>query len=163
LESEFVSVDSLSQVDRGDEHLFRASLNGQTIATTLLKCGGIPEDIVAGPDGTRVVVRLPRELDVRVFLDRVGDTYPNTELLSRRSVDRQSRDSVGILTTLEENLTERQREVLQTAFESGFFESPRETTGAELATLLGISQPTVTHHLREAQRRLFATLYSEKE
>jgi predicted DNA binding protein len=64
-------------------------------------------------------------------------------------------------TVLEEELTERQREVLLTAYESGYFQSPRETTGAELAALFDISQPTLTYHLREAQRRLFDTLFTD--
>jgi len=158
LESEFVSVETLSHVDRGEEELFRATLSGSNLPGSLLSCGAIPQEIVAEPSETRAVVRLPQELDVRVFLDRVREHYPAVELRSRQTVERGTQPREDLFATFEEELTDRQREVLLTAFRSGFFESPRETTGEELADLLGVSQPTVTHHLREAQRRLFATL-----
>jgi PAS domain S-box-containing protein len=161
LESEFVTVESLTHVQRGTEHLFRATLSGQTVPATLFECGSIPREVTATGDETRATVRIPHELDVRVFLDRVQESYPETQLRTRRDVERtaQARDSVRA--ALEENLTDRQREVLVTAYESGFFQSPRDTTGEELAALLDLAQPTVTHHLREAQRRLFAALFDD--
>jgi len=161
LESEFLAVESLTHVERNGEHLFRATLSGRTVATTLLECGGIPCQVAARGDETRVTVRVPRELDVRVFLDRVRDSYPDTELVSRHGVEHTTGAGGSVRDALEENLTERQREVLVTAYESGFFQSPRKTTGEELAELLDVSQPTVTHHLREAQRRLFTALLDE--
>jgi predicted DNA binding protein/putative methionine-R-sulfoxide reductase with GAF domain len=158
LESEFIAVDSVTHVQRGDQHTFRASLNGETVAGTLLESGGIPQQVVASGEQTAATVRLPTQESVRAFLERVGETYPETELRSKR--DRQQADAHQPMQfALDSELTDRQREVLVTAYESGFFESPRETTGAELADLLGVSQPTVTHHLREAQRRLFEELF----
>ncbi|WP_340099740.1 PAS domain S-box protein [Salinibaculum salinum] len=161
LESEFVAVESLTHVERSGSHLFRATLNGDTVAGTLLESGGIPQHVEAHADYTRAVVRLPQQLSVREFLARVQKTYPETELRSRHErTNTETGDSIRF--TLGAELTDRQREVLVTAYESGFFESPRETTGAELADLLDVSQPTVTHHLREAQRRLFAELFGDE-
>ncbi len=158
LEEEFVTVDSLTHIERGGEHLFRATLSGQTVAATLLDCGAIPRSVVAEAGETRAVLRLSREIDVRVFLERVRQQYPETELLTRTDVERSQAEAAAMATAIEEKLTDRQREVLVTAYESGFFESPRETTGEQLAELLDLSQPTVTHHLREAQRRLYAAM-----
>jgi PAS domain S-box-containing protein len=161
LEDEFVSVESLTHVERNGSHLFRATLNGTTAAGTLLESGGIPQHVEAHADYTRAVVRLPQQLSVREFLARVQKTYPETELRSRHErTQAETHDSIRF--TLGSELTDRQREVLVTAYESGFFQSPRQTTGAELADLLDVSQPTVTHHLREAQRRLFAELFDEE-
>ena len=162
LESEFVTVDSLTHIERGGEHLFRATLSGPTVAATLLDCGAIPRRVVAEADETRAVVRLSREIDVRVFLERVRQQFPETELQSRTDVERSQAEAAAMATAIEEKLTDRQREVLVTAYESGFFESPRETTGEQLAELLDLSQPTVTHHLREAQRRLFAAMLDDE-
>lgn len=159
---EFVAVEALSHIDATDEHIFRATLGGKTVAATLLRCGGLPREVVASAESTRVVVRTPQELDVRVYLDRIRETYPETTLVSRRTVDSEP-TTPDINAALAANLTERQREVLLTAYRCGFFESPRETTGAELAGLLNISQPTLTHHLREAQRRLFEAIYEPTE
>jgi len=161
LESEFVAVESLTHVENGGEHLFRAAIAEPTVADTLLECGAIPKEVTATARGSQARVHLPRERDVREFLDRVRDRYPQTTLQSQQTIDsRQTADSLNA--TVENELTDRQREVLLTAFESGYFESPRATSGVELSELLDISQPTMTHHLREAQRRLFTSLFDEK-
>lgn len=58
-------------------------------------------------------------------------------------------------------LTARQREVLTTAFEMGYFEVPRAATTDDLATALGIDPSTVREHLQRAQRNLLASLLDE--
>lgn len=56
------------------------------------------------------------------------------------------------------SLTDRQLEVLQLAYDRGYFERPRQTNATELANELGISQSTVTEHLIVAQRKLLGDL-----
>jgi predicted DNA binding protein len=51
-------------------------------------------------------------------------------------------------------LTDRQREVLETAYEMGYFERPKQANATEIATDLGIAQSTFTEHLMTAQRKL---------
>jgi predicted DNA binding protein len=94
-----------------------------------------------------------------MFLDRVDEHYPGVELVSRRDITVRDDAETAANHAFAEDLTDRQREVLRTAYERGFFQSPRATTGVELADILGVSQPTVTHHLREGQRRLFDALF----
>ncbi|MFB6311928.1 MAG: helix-turn-helix domain-containing protein [Salinirussus sp.] len=53
-----------------------------------------------------------------------------------------------------ENLTDRQREVIQTAWDSGYFEVPRSITTAELAEELDLDDSTVAEHLQRAERNL---------
>ena len=55
-------------------------------------------------------------------------------------------------------LTERQREVLGTAYEHGYFEHPRGGNAADVADALDISVPTFTEHLAAAQRNLLDEL-----
>ncbi|WP_436926694.1 helix-turn-helix domain-containing protein [Halosimplex amylolyticum] len=62
---------------------------------------------------------------------------------------------------LAQRLTDRQREVLVTAYRSGYFQRPRERTGAEVAAQLGISPSTFSQHLRAAQRKLLCALFEE--
>ena len=57
------------------------------------------------------------------------------------------------------NLTEPQREALVLAHEQGYFDSPPETTLAEVASVLDITQQSLSSRLRRGQRRLIgATL-----
>ncbi|MFC3959354.1 helix-turn-helix domain-containing protein [Halovivax cerinus] len=51
-------------------------------------------------------------------------------------------------------LTDRQREVLETAYENDYFERPRGANASELAAELDISPSTFTEHLVTAQRKL---------
>ena len=51
-------------------------------------------------------------------------------------------------------LTARQLEVLQTAYEMGYFERPKGANATEIAAELGISQSTATEHLIAAQRKI---------
>lgn len=55
-----------------------------------------------------------------------------------------------------EALTDRQRDVLVTAVELGYFEVPREASAADVAAEFDLDQSTVTEHLRRAERNLLA-------
>jgi predicted DNA binding protein len=57
-------------------------------------------------------------------------------------------------------LTERQREVLETAVEMGYYEIPRETTCAEIAAELSIAEGTVVEHLQKIEAKVLPTLTS---
>lgn len=51
-------------------------------------------------------------------------------------------------------LTDRQLEVLETAYQMGYFERPKQANATEVAAELGIAQSTLTEHLMSAQRKL---------
>ncbi len=55
-------------------------------------------------------------------------------------------------------LTDRQREVLETAVEMGYYAIPREARHTEIAAELGVASSTVDEHLRKAESRLFTGL-----
>lgn len=55
-----------------------------------------------------------------------------------------------------DGLTDRQREVLRTAYDMGYYEVPREATTNEVAANLDVDSSTVSEHLQRAQRNLLA-------
>ncbi|AFK20680.1 helix-turn-helix domain-containing protein [Haloferax mediterranei ATCC 33500] len=55
-------------------------------------------------------------------------------------------------------LTHRQREVLETAVESGYYDIPRQISIEELATELECSPSTVSEHLRKVESRVLTQL-----
>jgi predicted DNA binding protein len=61
--------------------------------------------------------------------------------------------------SLQDQLTDRQREVLTAAHEAGYYTWPREITGEELADELDISSPTLHEHLRAAEQTLIAMVF----
>jgi predicted DNA binding protein len=57
-------------------------------------------------------------------------------------------------------LTERQRDVLATAVELGYYETPRRATHADIADALDCSTGAAGEHLRKVEARVFSQLVS---
>ncbi|WP_255171634.1 bacterio-opsin activator domain-containing protein [Natrononativus amylolyticus] len=149
--------------DREEGNLFELTVSGSTIATTLADHGGVLCSIDAEGGQTRVIVELPGGADVRSFVSMLERKHPGTELVARRERERSGRPPQAFSTELYESLTDRQLRSLETAYYSGFFEWPRESTGEEVAQSLGVSQPTFNRHFRAAERKLFTLLFDELE
>ena len=73
-----------------------------------------------------------------------------------RSVE--SDDGADLVPVDLRKLTDRQREVLSTAHELGYFEYPREANAEAVADALGIQPSTFAEHLAAAQRKLLDEL-----
>jgi predicted DNA binding protein len=56
-------------------------------------------------------------------------------------------------------LTERQAEVLETAYKLGYFERPRRTNATDIAAALDISPSTFQEHLVTAQSKLLEDVF----
>jgi len=83
------------------------------------------------------------------------------DVIEREPVMPDDLDSVvqnaGAAMTLIEgcqDLSDTERETLETAVEAGYFESPRDTTLGGLADEFGVSKPAVSKNLRRGQRKL---------
>ena len=55
-------------------------------------------------------------------------------------------------------LTDRQREVLQTAYDMGYFDHPKRANASEVAAALDISPSTFTEHLAVAQQKILEAI-----
>ncbi|WP_265108226.1 PAS domain S-box protein [Halosolutus halophilus] len=139
--------------------LFGVAVEGEVIASRLVRHGGRLRSITATEAGLEVVVDVPMTIDVREFVEMLRERYPSVELVGRHDVHRGPRAERQQVESLIESLTDRQLEVLRTAYFSGFFEWPRESTGEDIAKMLSVSQPTVNRHLRLGQQRLFEQLF----
>lgn len=53
-----------------------------------------------------------------------------------------------------DTLTKRQRDVLKTAFEMGYYEVPRKVSSEDIATEMELEASTVSEHLQRAERNL---------
>ncbi len=71
---------------------------------------------------------------------------------------RANRDDEELIPVDMSQLTDRQREVLQQAYEMGYFEYPRTANASEVAEELGIRPSTFTEHLNTAQSKLLDDL-----
>ena len=151
----------LSQTD--DALHFECTLAGRDLLSDMLEHGAVPQRMSGTERGVRLTVEVPQNTDIRRFVSMMQTKYKDTELVARRQRDRPIQTQQEFGTYLDELLTERQLEVLQTAYFSGFFEWPRDATGEEVAEVLGISQPTFARHVRRAERVLFESLFDESD
>ena len=157
------SVGSLRLIEeRDDDCLFEAEIEARTVASAFADHAAAVRSITVDDGEMRIVVELPRDTDVRRFVETVHAQYPDAELVVRRDSERSKQLSADVWANLEDELTERQFEVLRVAYHSGFFEWPREMTGQEIAESVGVSQPTVNRHLRACERKLFRMFLGER-
>lgn len=140
-------------VDDPDEHFVVA----------LCDAGAIPRDLWSADGVAHLVAEVPACEEPSAVIARFTAAHPSVELVARRQLDRV----VPLFTrreferAVDAALTARQREVLAAAYASGYFEEPRRTSAADLAAEFGVSQPTFSHHLRVAERRVLSLLFAD--
>lgn len=157
-----VSVTEYRLISESDDScFFEATVSGDVIASRLVRHGASPRTIQATSAGLDVTVDVPTTTDVREFVEMLEDHYTSVDLTARRHVQRTTHTRQELVTSLFDELTDRQLEVLRTAYLAGFFEWPRESTGEEIAELLEVTQPTVNRHLRIGQQRLLEQLFGD--
>ncbi|WP_458208085.1 bacterio-opsin activator domain-containing protein [Haladaptatus sp. NG-SE-30] len=141
---------------------FEVTVSEHLLPSTLLSHGVSLRSMVAENDRLDVVIDVPQKIDVREFVELLQSRYTSVELVARRDVERSIETKATLVEALLGALTDRQRETLLTAYYGGYFKWPRETTGEEVGTILGVSQPTVSHHLRGAEQTLLNQLFDTK-
>lgn len=144
------------------ETLFEFIVSGPCIGGTLADAGAVVRDVVAVGGKGRVVADVPPHADVREVVETVRERH-DADPVAHRERDRQAPDFTGreFRATLTDRLTDRQLEVLRTAYTSGYFSWPRESTAETCADALGIAQPTFTQHLRISQQKLLTILFDD--
>ncbi|WP_280537119.1 bacterio-opsin activator domain-containing protein [Halopenitus sp. POP-27] len=143
----------------GTGGVLRLRLTSPFLALDLADHGAVVREATADPDSATLVVAVPDGIGLRRVTELVRETFSDVELRSKRTLDRSPDHdrSARVLA----DVTDRQLEVVQTAYYSGFFESPREHTGEEVADTLDISPPAFYRHVRTVQRKVFTALFEE--
>lgn len=103
--------------------------------------GGFTLTLVGSQDAFRCPAGADSEMDVPVSLRRLSDYEGPADDLDA--------------------LTIRQREVLETAYEMGYYEVPRRTSADRIARRLDLDRSTVTEHLQRAERNLLSAVLSD--
>jgi len=118
---------------------------------------------VVAEDGlARLTVEVAGEEACDRLCAHVETAFPETEVVERVERERAATDAPAALPSGLEELTDRQREVLEAAYRAGYFEWPRDATAEEVAEELGITPPTLHGHLRKAQGRIVSELFEEE-
>lgn len=152
---EFKSVRRVEDVD-GDG--FEVVVIGDVLVESLARFGVKVVSVEVGGDATRATVRTPKKRDYRKLVDVLDDEFGGADVIRKRGdVERNGLRDRHLL----ESLTDRQRDVLRTAYLKGYFDRDRKVTGAEVAESLGVSQPTFSTQIRAAQHHILEALFDE--
>jgi predicted DNA binding protein len=110
-----------------------------------------------------LVAEAPADADVRALTNAVQSIHPNARLTAKQEVKRSLPPLRRQHLHLQDHLTDRQHAAMTAAYNAGFFEWPRESTGEEVADSLGVSAPTFHQHLRASEHKLLAVFFGETE
>jgi len=95
---------------------------------TLAELRALPRE-VRGDGGTgRIVAEVPRRYDAVSITDAFLERVPEAAFVAKRETAELTTPlgRTGFREELRSRLTERQREVLETAFEAGYYDWPRD-------------------------------------
>ncbi|MFC7071509.1 helix-turn-helix domain-containing protein [Halovenus rubra] len=124
----------------------------QEMLATKYESGLVMEmPIIVNPDGSMEVTLVgPEETFQQEFEESGSDGY-KFEIIETGPYHPDLND-------LYVSLTGRQREVLDTALELGYYETPREATHEDIAQVVDISPSTVGEHLQKIEACVFGQL-----
>jgi PAS domain S-box-containing protein len=148
-------------VDHGTETLLRLRLTEPFLGSIVETYGARLREFVADASTARATLDVPDAVEIREVVSDLDRSGPSVSLLARRETTAD--DPITLRgparNALLEAFTDRQREVVQTAYHGGFFEWPRAATGEEIADSLDISPPAFHKHVRATERKLFGVLF----
>lgn len=156
-----VTEDTRLISDYHDESLLEVTATDASLVATLVNHGGAVQKLIAEDGEARLISEFAPDIDVRTLDDKLTASFPGTEIVAKREVERPVRTPAEFHQTVEEELTPKQRSVLKAAYHAEYFDWPRGSTAEDLADSLGISSPTLHNHLRRAQKKLLTTFFDE--
>lgn len=131
-----------------------ARTRGQLCVCECIEREGCTVRRVQAVDGVLFVTVLATDLDgIRAIVSAVRERHDGVQV--GKLVRAPPETEAGPLwVTDPDELTARQREVLETAYEMGYFEYPRDVSAEAVAAELDVATPTFTEHLAAAHRKL---------
>jgi len=117
---------------------------------------------VLTPDCFNGVATVAEWDDFQRLADKLQEQFGEFELLSVNQVETTGAPlgSGQLGRVVRNELSQDQLNVLQTAHELGYFETPRRASADDIATELDIAQSTLSERLRLAENQLFDLIFS---
>ena len=157
---DLASIIGLQVINEDDlDLLIRLELTRPFIALSLVQHGVTVRRIRVADGVARLLLEVPDGVRLDTVDQVVRDTFVAPSVRSKRRIDR-SQTSLRP-SDLADLLTDRQLEVIQTAYHAGYFESPRRSSGEEVADTLGISAPGFYNHIRAVQRKVVTRIVED--
>jgi predicted DNA binding protein/DNA-binding response OmpR family regulator len=153
-------VEDVRLVTEGDPSLLEVTVSSSAVHT-LSSSGATVKTVRVEQGEGRLVAEVAPDADLKALARAVKSVYPDTEVISKRRVERSVQSDESFRRELEDRLTERQQTAMETAFAAGYYDWPRDSTAEEVAAAMDISSPTLHEHLRAGERKLLESFMSE--
>lgn len=119
------------------------------------KHGGQIVHSTSAPDENELRLQITDGASVRPVLDYVASQFDRTELIAKEDAEKLD----AVVNDPIDSLTDRQLEILNAAYCGGYYETPREINGEELAESFDISSPVIYNHLQAAHRKILGHIF----
>lgn len=158
-----VDATQLGTDERGQ--LVELDVCGDCPVVSLARHGAVPRLVTAEAGTVRFVVEIPTSAEPSTVVSGFLSEHPAVELAAKRQRRRlwSLSGPADFERAVRGRLTDRQYQVVRTAFEEGYYEWPRERTGEDIAADLDISSATFSQHVAAAERKLLAVLFEDEE
>jgi PAS domain S-box-containing protein len=153
------SVEVLS--DNAANGSLAISTDTAPLIQTVAVYGGRVGEVVVEGDTVSIDVRFPTETNIRSVVERFRELYPDLEVTAKRTVSTED-EAERLATLVADELTARQAEVLETAYQAGYYEWPRDTDGTDLSEQLNVSAATLSQHLRSAHEKVVGSIVEHR-
>lgn len=142
----------------GDRRVYRFDRSREGCICEQIEHLGSPVTDVYARDGTLFVTFHTAGMEeLREVLGGLREEF--TGVTVKRLLHSSAEDTSSDLVLLDRSeLTARQREVLETAHDMGYFEHGQGANAGQVADALDINTSTFSEHLRAAQRKLLRTI-----
>lgn len=147
-----IELSTVSANEHGEVYRFTRELDG-VCACEVVETEGTPVSSIRAEEGALYLT--VRASDVETLSDIVGalrEQFDGVEL--QQLLRTGEREAADLAFVDRSRLTDRQREVLETAHEMGYFEYPKRANAGDVAEAIGISRSTFSEHLGAAQTKL---------
>lgn len=135
--------------------------DGTDCACEQIEAAGLPVADVRGEDGgLRVTLHVDDQTELSDVLGGVREVADEVSIQSIARSDPEA-DASDLVLVDRGRLTERQREVVQTARLMGYYEYPRGANASEVADALDICPSTLAEHLAAAQTKLLDEAFGD--
>lgn len=140
-------------------------LSDVSVLTVLTKNQAIPHRIVAQNAHIDVIASVRDWNHLKDVADTVEDEHGSLELVGTTQTERIGfpLGSNKIKQSVSGKLSDKQLNVLETAYKMGYFKVPQEVTAEEIATELDISRSTLSERLRRVEHNFCALLFGPQE
>lgn len=147
-----VELSRISANEHGEVYRFTRELDG-FCACEVVEEEGTPVSSIRADEGALYLT--VRAADVETLSDIVGALRERFDGVQLQQLLRTGeRETADLAFVDRSRLTDRQREVLETAHEMGYFEYPKRANAGDVAEAIGISRSTFSEHLGAAQTKL---------